>query len=216
MNEVGLIANVLSSRFGRVNVREDYGWPQNTALCVLDCVLSLNRRYDRVVLPRVQTFAQRHPEIVELMHLSNLMKKHEDVGAFCLKELTYNDVQREQTLRGVLEYMLMTQGQYGGDREWQRLEAWAVAVRPQDYVTVGVRGFALSGFQYMRMLFGAQTTKPDVHIRRFVSQIVGRKVTDVKALELLEQAALEAHLPLREVDNAIWEAGARQNPARIG
>ena len=29
---------------------------------------------------------------------------------------------------------------------------------------VGVRGFGLAGFQYMRMLFGAQTAKPDIHI----------------------------------------------------
>jgi len=214
MSDVGLIADVLSSRFSQVNVREDYGWPQNTALCVLDCVLSLNRRYDSVVLPRVQMFARRRPEVVELVHLSDLMKMHEEAGAFCVKELTYNDVRREQTLKGVLEYMLIIQGKYGGDSEWKRLEAWAVAVRPEDYIAVGVRGFALSGFQYMRMLFGAQTTKPDIHIIRFMSQIVGRKVTDVKALELLEQAALKAHLPLREVDNAIWKAGARQKPAR--
>ncbi len=210
MSDTYLIADVLSSRFGQVRVHENYGWPQNTALCVLDCVLSLNRRYDSVVLPRLEMFARQRPEVVELAHLSDLMRKHEDAGAFCLKELRYNDVRREQTLKGVLEYLLMVQSRYEGESEWERLGAWAVAVRPQDYLAVGVRGFALSGFQYMRMLFGAQTTKPDIHIIRFVSQIVGRKVTDVKALELLEQAALQANLPLREVDNAIWEAGARQ------
>jgi hypothetical protein len=40
------------------------------------------------------------------------------------------------------------------------------------------------------MLLGAQTAKPDVHVRRFVSGIVGRSVGDVEALTLLEASAL--------------------------
>jgi hypothetical protein len=59
------------------------------------------------------------------------------------------------------------------------------------------------------MLFGAQTTKPDVHIRNFVSEVIGRKVNDQLALALLEQAAANANLPLREVDGAIWRERAR-------
>lgn len=59
------------------------------------------------------------------------------------------------------------------------------------------------------MLFGAQTTKPDVHIVRFVSEIVGRKVSDVQALYLLERAAVRTGLPVRDLDVAIWEASAR-------
>ena len=60
------------------------------------------------------------------------------------------------------------------------------------------------------MLLGAQTTKPDVHIIRFFSNIVGRKVTDVQALYLLDRAAKRAGLPIRELDIAIWEKSARR------
>ena len=104
--------------------------------------------------------------------------------------------------------MLTIQANYDGANEWERLQVWASSVQPGDYPSVGVKGFGLSGFQYMRMLFGVQTTKPDVHVIRFVSEAVGRSVTDVQALFLLEQAAKAANLPLREVDGAIWEAGA--------
>jgi hypothetical protein len=51
-----------------------------------------------------------------------------------------------------------------------------MSVRPGDSYFLGIKGFKLSGFQYLRMLFGAQTTKPDVHIVKFISEIVGRKV----------------------------------------
>lgn len=214
MSSIDVLADVLSSRFNHVTVREDYGWPDNSALSVIDCVLSLNRRYDGFVLPRVEAFARQKPHIIELAHLSQVLNGCNKVGDFCLKELNYNHAQREQTLRGVLEYMISAQTKHEGTSEWNRLRAWANSSKPGDYLSVGVAGFGLSGFQYMRMLFGAQTTKPDIHIMRFVSQIMGRKVSDAQALALLEAASAKAGLPLREVDGAIWEAGARGSFAK--
>ncbi len=209
MNEVDTLAAALRSRFGHVALREDYGWPQNPVLSLIDCVLSLNRRYDTFALPRVQAFAKRRPEIIELAHLAEMLNSYPEVGAFSVQELNYNHADRERVLRGVLAYLLTAQADHAGISEWDRLRTWAVSVTPKDQVTVGVKGFALSGFQYLRMLLGAQTTKPDVHIMRFVSQTLGRRVNDWQALELLEAASARAGLLLREVDGAIWEAGAR-------
>ncbi len=101
------------------------------------------------------------------------------------------------------------QQEHPGQTERERLHHWAISVCPGDYASLGIAGFGLSGFQYMRMLFGAQTTKPDVHIQRFVSEIMGYSVNDYKALLLLEQAAQIANVPLRDVDNAIWKERAR-------
>ena len=210
MNDIDTLAGVLGLRFNHVVVREDYGWPNNSVLSVIDCVLSLNRRYDGFVLPRVEALARRRPDAVELAHLSEMLDCCPKVGDFCLRELNYNHAQREQTLRGVVKYMISAQAEYAETSEWNRLQAWAKATKPGDYFSVGVSGFGLSGFQYMRMLFGAQTTKPDIHIMRFVSHVVGRKVSDVQALQLLETASAKLGLPLREVDGAIWEASARR------
>lgn len=98
---------------------------------------------------------------------------------------------------------------YDGHSEADRLRQWALAASPGDYILVGVKGFGLSGFQYLRMLSGAQTSKPDVHIRRFVSKVIGRRVSDHVALALLERAAKRAGLPLRAVDGAMWEQHLR-------
>jgi hypothetical protein len=74
----------------------------------------------------------------------------------------------------------------------------------------GFRGFGLAGFQYLRMLFGANTTKPDVHVRQYVSEAVGRRrVSEVEALNLLERAASDAGIGLRDLDTTIWEKSAR-------
>jgi len=36
----------------------DEAWKQSPALCVIDCVLSLNRNYDGFVIPRLQEFGE--------------------------------------------------------------------------------------------------------------------------------------------------------------
>lgn len=207
--DVDRLAEVISTRFGHVSVRRDYGWPGKPAVCVLDCILSLNRRYDRVVYPRVSAFVERHPACIELGHLRSMLDAHDEVGEFCRQHLNYNDPRRERTLRGVVDYLFREQHRHGGATEWERFQAWAASARPEDHFKIGVSGFGLSGLQYLRMLFGVQTTKPDVHVTQFVSAVVGRRVNDVTALALLEAAAAKARLPLREVDGAIWEAGAR-------
>jgi len=211
MNEIDVLAKVLGSRFSHVTIREDYGWPLNPALSVLDCVLSLRNKYDGFCFPRVEQFARNWPDVVELSDLAEMMAEYNSAGSFFLEVFNYKFIAREQTLRGVVNAMSSAQAKHQGSTEWERLQTWAISVQPRDYVSVGVRGFGPAGFQYMRMLFGAQTTKPDVHIKRFVSQIVGRNVNELQALELLEQASAKAKLPLREVDGAIWEAGARGN-----
>jgi hypothetical protein len=63
------------------------------------------------------------------------------------------------------------------------------------------------------MLFGANTTKPDTHILRYVANRIGRPVFDIAALQLLEHAAAEAGVSLRDLDTTIWEGSARGNAA---
>ena len=82
--------------------------------------------------------------------------------------------------------------------------------KPHECETLGIRGFKVVGFQYLRMLFGADTTKPDVHIRGFISEALNhRRISDYEALSLLEAAALRLGLSVRAVDSAIWRVGAR-------
>lgn len=219
--EVDRVAAVLTRNFDKVAVRTDYGWPGNSALTVLDCVLSLNRRYDAFALPRVKAFAEHHPEVTTLVHLNAMFAKYPEIGQFSRDALNYNDARRERTLRGVADYLLTIGPSYAGATEWERLTAWAQSARPADSASIGVKGFGLAGFQYLRMLLGAQTTKPDVHIIRYVSEIVGRRLKDWDALLLLERASAKAGLPLREVDGEIWQLAARPpelrgNPAGPG
>lgn len=178
-------------------------------LDVLDCVLSLNHRYDSFCLPRVEGFHSQHPEIDTLAGLLSLIRTYPSPLEFSIQELNYQHEARAETLVGVLNYLIRVERNYPGLSEWDRLNAWANSVSPADYESVATQGFALSGFQYLRILFGAQTVKPDVHIRRFVSGAMGRPISDTEALALLEGAARQLGWRIADLDYAVWETLAR-------
>lgn len=100
-------------------------------------------------------------------------------------------------------------GQVSRTEQLANPERWAREARPADCAALHMAGFGIAGFQYLRMLFGANTTKPDIHICRYVSNCIDCMVSDTEALQLLEQAALEAGVLLRDLDTTIWERSAR-------
>jgi hypothetical protein len=74
-------------------------------LNVLDCVLSLNRNYDRFCSPRVQNFSDRHPEIDSLQGLLSLIQGYQSPLDFSIRELDYRHEARAEILVGVLTYL---------------------------------------------------------------------------------------------------------------
>jgi hypothetical protein len=189
---------------------EQSGWLV-PPLDVLDCVLSLNRDYDRFCFPRVEKFKHNNPEVDTLQGLLDLIRRYPNPLEFSIQELNYRHEARAVILVQVLEFLIGVQAKFPGSSEGSRLREWAIAAQPADYQDLGIRGFGLAGFQYMRILFGAQTVKPDVHICRFVSDAVERSVGDVEALTLLEIASKHLGWPLGDLDYAIWDKLARSS-----
>ncbi len=175
---------------------------------VIDCVLSLNRRYESFVVPRVRAFLAAHPDITTCGQLLDRLTP--DPAAFLANACNVRDSVRAATLLGVTRFVIDAQKHLPHPTEAERLRAWAAAAAPGDYLAGGVRGFGLVGFQYLRMHFDADTTKPDVHIVGYVSDAVGRRVTELHAILLLEQAAKVSGQRVRRLDALIWERRARR------
>jgi hypothetical protein len=189
----------------------DYAWPV-PSLNILDCVLSLNRKYERVCLPRVQRFAAENPSVRSVRELRDAIHRSPSPLEFLISKLDYKDAGRADTLLGVTEYLSRVQRRYPGETEIARLRRWAESTGPDSTGRPDVPGFALSGLQYLRMLFGVQTAKPDTHVRRFVSRAIrAPSVTDKRALNLLEDAARERNLRVRDLDHKIWKSFARRH-----
>src|SRR5262249_52353826 len=144
-------------------------------------VLSLGRNYDRFLVPRLDVFERMYPEVRTVKQLQALMSQFPSDAEFLTEALNYRDARRAATLRGVVDWL-------SGIEE---LEAWAASAKPEDVLSLNIRGFGIAGFQYLRMMFGADTTKPDVHIVRFVETAIGHSCPPARAVALLEKAANE-------------------------
>ena len=132
-----------------------------------------------------------------------------------VKELNYNHEDRARILQSVVTFVRSVVEQSPTVPEEDTLKQWAMRAQPGDFQTLKIKGFGLSGFQYLRMLFGAETTKPDMHIRGFISEVLGRKVSDLTALVLLEAASERACLSVRDVDKYIWRSRARGDESKV-
>jgi len=214
MNDTDRLRAALQRDFQVVLPSSDRAWSRAPALRVIDCVLSLRRNYDRFLVPRLNRFEEQFPETTSITQLRTLVDTYSSPAAFVKDALNYNDPPRAQTLNAVIDYLLTAAVSRDGGSELDRLRSWADDAKPGDYKALGIRVFALAGFQYLRMLFGANTTKPDVHICRYITKAVGHRVSDIEALSLLEDATRGESLSLRDLDTAIWERSAREIPKR--
>ncbi|MBM3359756.1 MAG: hypothetical protein FJY54_18860 [Betaproteobacteria bacterium] len=211
--ELTRLVAALKQFAGKVCPSQDPAWSRPLAIRIVDCVLSLRRNYDRFVVPRLEALMRAHPELHTIAQLEVLVAGYQSPSAFVERELNYKHPDRARILASVIRFVAgLVQG-VSPALQAEALERWATSARPEDFKDLNIKGFKLAGFQYLRMLFGAQTTKPDQHIIAFVSESIGRQVSDVEALVLLEAATARLNLPLRDVDTTIWESRARSASA---
>lgn len=202
----------LSRDFPVVIPSSDKAWTRSLAVRVIDCVLSLNRGYDSFVVPRLDAFEEKFPNVKLVKDLHNLIQKYDTPADFVFTELNYNHADRARILSEVVDYLMSVIENARIDSEVDVLERWANHANPEILAKqVKIKGFALAGFQYLRMLMGANTCKPDKHIMDYVSKALGRPVSNYEALRILEVAAKRLGISLRDLDTNIWESSARSN-----
>ena len=181
---------------------------RSPAVRVIDCVLSLNRPYKTVVVPRLNTFVEKHPDIQRVTDLAKLMANYPTPNAFVQQELDYDHADRARILHEVVMFLCRIIQQTPTISEEKSLKQWLVQAQPQTH-RLNIRGFGPAGFQYLCILFGIDTTKPDIYVIRFVSEILNRNVSDLEAHALLEAASESVGLSVRAVDRYIWNRGER-------
>jgi hypothetical protein len=88
------VAAALARDFPGIRPSSDRAWSRSVAVRVIDCVLSLNRRHDVFVAPRLDEFERRHPSVTGVGDLRQLIDAHSSPAEFVLCELEYDDPAR--------------------------------------------------------------------------------------------------------------------------
>ncbi len=178
----------------------EFGY-ENPALICLDAVLSIKQKYKEMVVPRIEGFQKEYAHINTLQQLQDLILEHGIEGF--QKIWRYEYPERVHTLDNLIKFYI----EYGYREKLTDLNAmkhWAKKASVHDYRTFGVPGIGVATFQYLRMLLGVSTVKPDVHIKKAVSDALGFSVSDLEAVNLLEKASEKTGIPAITIDNNIW------------
>lgn len=189
-------------------------WKMPAPFRVADCIISLRTKYRAFAEPRIQRFSARHPELETLRQLDGMISRAASPAAFLANEFNFRYPARAVLLSEVVRWLLPIAGDGSPADQILRLERWAESVSLADKPMIP--NFGPAGFQYLRMLFGANTTKPDVHIINWVSKHVGRPLSQKEALALLEEASTRAGVRLRDLDATIWNASSASARSRRG
>ncbi len=203
MTEPELLATALRRDFGALAPSADRAWFRPLALRLIDCVLTLRRADDRPISPRLDAFRERFPAVESISDLRSLLHSYKAPVQFARDALATNDPSPAATLLALTDYLTQV-ALTGPGAEGPQLRAWAACARPQDYLTLKIPTLSLAGFQYLRMLLGANTARPAPHMGRYVARVLGRPVSDVEAILVLEEAAPLVPLRLRDVTGARW------------
>lgn len=210
MNDIDKIARVFKSKFaGKPIDIGSYGY-DNIPVDAINAVICLNRKFDTYIKPKLDRFLQANPDMILLSQLKELILSYPTIYDFMLTELAYKFEEKGRAILLLTDYLFMVKNEYHGNTEKERLRNWAKSVIPSDYRKLDIFGFGIAGFQQLRMLYGAQTAKPDKHIKDFITEIIGRKLSDLKTIEYFETAANRYNLPVRDIDALIWRERARK------
>ena len=214
-SDIAAVAAKLDQIAPHVTKSDDPEWSCPPAVQVIDCVLSPRTSYKKVVRPRLETFMSLHPNTRQVVELSILIAGYATPYAFVKQELDYDSESKARILQAVVEFVCQVVQKAPDVPEEAALKTWAIQAKPQDYLTLNIKGFALASFQYLRKLFGAKTAIPTVHIREFISEALDRDVSDLTALVLLEAASKRARLYVRDVDSYIWNSKTGGNTSKV-
>ena len=176
----------------------EFSYP-NPVLVLVDTVLSVNRKYDAFVVPRIKLIQEQG--IASLAQVDQMIT---DKGAEAFADVwSYRHPQRVEMLQQLVKKFLLLTSEYGLS-ELETLKRWGAESTAEGALSFGVTGIGFTTYQYLRILCGANTVKPDRHIQRAFIDAVGRSRPLVDIVEVVEKAATRLNVPARQLDYALW------------
>lgn len=189
------------------DVGNKLGTYSNAVLICIDAVLSINRQYYKFVVPRIIYFQEKYSYINTLNKLIEVIEQENIIGFS--KYWNYKHDQRALTLYELTKKLIDITNEYKELDELSALKKWATEVSPLDYKQFNVNGIGLATFQYIRMMLGAKTVKPDVHIKKIITEILNEKINDAQIITLFEKACDDLELDISVVEHSLWLQSAK-------
>ena len=204
----------IAESFKKLNLVKNvkYGY-DNSIYNIVESVLSLNRDYDNQVIKMVNRFKEEYPEIKGInQFICTFDNYKESDGKINFREYARAffgcyEVRKAEIIYNLVLKLKFIVKDVHPQNEFNVFSEWAKKTKPEEVYILNIKNFKIAGFQYMRMLFGADTVKPDRRIMRYVNSILGDgyEIKDeLVIIKLFEDAAEEANIPVIILNNTVW------------
>ena len=174
------------------------------AVKVIHSVISQGLNYRTTVYPRLVDFKKNRPDVKSVRQLADLMTSYTTPLEFLTEEVNLKNKLKAGAIDGLVKYLCGLIEASPTVPEEETLKQWAIHVEPDSYKELNIKGVWIATFQWLRMLFGADTSKPDVHIMNFINDTIDQKLSESECVLLIEGVALHLEVSERDVDGAIW------------
>lgn len=181
------------------NRPNEFGY-RNPVLILADATLSINRNYRNFVVPRIKLLERSNVSSFE-----GLIIKIRKIGTdnFC-KLWSYNHKTRVELLYNLATKFMAIRRDLKSKNDLDTLRQWGKITKAEDYKNFKVPGIGFTTFQYLRMMCGANTVKPDVHISKAILLGTGNRLSAVNKVNLVEQVAASMKMQAQDLDYALW------------
>ena len=184
------------------------------AVKVINSVLSLSLGY-RKVKKKLDAFQKNNPDVRQVTELAAFIKEDDQTPIdFLNKEFGYEhkpkSIRKANAINSVCEKLCGIINASPSVPEEDAIRQWALQAKPKGYRVWDIKEFRIAGFQWLRMLFGADTSKPDRHILNFLADTLNEKFPQtsdkkkLEAVELIEETSAHSEFSARDIDRIIW------------
>lgn len=201
---------------------------QSSAVKVINSVLSLGMNYRRGIEPKLDAFQEKNPDVRQVTELAAFIKDYENPIDFLIKEFNNykhkpKNIRKANAINSVCEKLCGIINASPSVPEEDAIRQWARQAKPKGYSIWNIKEFKIAGFQWLRMLFRADTSKPDVHILNFLADTLSEKFPPtsekkkLEAVELIEETSAhsDSEFSARDIDRIIWIFQSKTpNPTR--
>lgn len=190
---------------------------QSPAVKVINSVLSLGMDYRKVIKPKLDAFQDKNTDVRQVTELAAFIKDYENPIDFLNKKFNYKplpkSIRKANAIKSICEKLCGIINASPSVPEEDAIRQWALRAKPKGYSVWNIKEFGLTGFQWLRVLFGADTSKPDRRILKFLSDTLNEKFPDsdkkkLEAVELIEEASVHSEFSARDIDRIIWIFGS--------
>jgi hypothetical protein len=174
------------------------------AIALIEVVLSANRNYNLIVVPRISSVRLNYPQLKKFNELKKLIKTKSKKDFYDI--WNYRDEKKYNTLKSIMDVISNLRVKYPltSTDDYKLMNAWAknvdLAKIKEDEIG-SISNVGIATIQHLRMTFGVNTIKPDLRVKQVLENEFKLKyLSDIKVISAVEQIASIVKLSVIECD----------------